>query len=277
MASHHTLDRTGAPPTLIFTCDCRSNIWYRNQSNGESDLHLLIAQNAEHSLATGIPEVLPALSVFISSIAHGHPPSRRPSFEYDGPHERNGELTVRVPSSRPPSKVTLYHAETLQSERRDFRWVRLASNTTGACKLPDLPLAKPLFGGNCIQPIIWHGQTLTAAPDSAQAPGQAPTLTCNYSHTPQSSPQLASHTSGMTACVFRPRDPAEAVESRPMGWLLCRAALPVGHRDERGLHHHNPGLYMARHTAVQGLYGRGLPWAPAVTLAMQHRMHARET
>jgi hypothetical protein len=32
--------------------------------------------------------------------------------------------------------------------------VRLAGNATGKCALPDLPLPKPVFGGNCIQPII---------------------------------------------------------------------------------------------------------------------------
>ena len=162
-----------------------SNIWYRNLTDGEADLHLLIAQNSEHSLATGIPEVLPALSVFLSSIAHGHPPSRRPSFEFEGPDPEDGTMTLAVPMARAPSKVTLFHAETLQSERRDFRWVRLASNATGLCKLPDVPLSKPVFGGNCIQPIVWHAQTLaphveplkqqlayTATPPKPSKPGR---------------------------------------------------------------------------------------------------------
>ena len=77
-----------------------SNIWYRNLTDGEADLHLLIAQNSEHSLATGIPEVLPALSVFLSSIAHGHPPSRRPSFEFQGPDPEDGTMTLAVPMGR---------------------------------------------------------------------------------------------------------------------------------------------------------------------------------
>ena len=149
-----------------------SNIWYRNQSAPdarEADLHLLIAQNSEHSLATGIPEVLPALSVFLHSIASGHTPEMRPQFEYEGPGRLDGRLAVTVPRARPPSKVVLFHAETLQSERRDFRWVRLANNVTGPCVLPGLPLQKPLFGGNCIQPIIWHSQTLTPQPPDTEA------------------------------------------------------------------------------------------------------------
>ena len=147
-----------------------SNIWYRNQSNPTeraADLHLLIAQNSEHSLATGIPEVLPAISVLWHSVASGQPPAMRPQFEYEGPSAIDGALHVTVPRSRPPSKVVLYHAETLQSERRDFRWVRLANNQTGLCKLPDIPLPKPLFGGNCLQPIIWHSVNLTAQAGAA--------------------------------------------------------------------------------------------------------------
>ena len=37
----------------------------------------------------------------------------------------------------------LRHASTLQSKRRDFRWVRQANNHTEACNLPDVPLKKP--------------------------------------------------------------------------------------------------------------------------------------
>ena len=48
----------------------------------------------------------------------------------------------------------------MQNVRRDFRWVRQANNFTQACKWPFIPLKKPLFGGNCIQPIIWYGTTL---------------------------------------------------------------------------------------------------------------------
>ena len=39
--------------------------------------------------------------------------------------------------------------------------MRLAGNATGKCSLPDVPLPKPLFGGNCIQPIIWTSTTVT--------------------------------------------------------------------------------------------------------------------
>eukprot|EP01052_Picozoa_sp_SAG31_P048944 SAG31_NODE_10485_length_1132_cov_2.338819_2_plen_189_part_01 len=134
-----------------------SNIWY-NEMPGES--HLLIVPDAEHSLATGLPEVLSSLGTFVASILAGHTQTMRPHFDFTYDQE-TGELVVTVPATSPkPTKVWLQHAQTLQTHRRDFRWVRMASNTTGACTLPGIPLSKPLFGGNCLQPILWHNITL---------------------------------------------------------------------------------------------------------------------
>ena len=68
--------------------------------------------------------------------------------------------------------VKLHHAQTISTTRRDFRWVRLASNETEPCKLPEIPTGKPiLFGANCLQPILWHSKTLK--PEAAAAPGTA--------------------------------------------------------------------------------------------------------
>lgn len=136
-----------------------SNIWY-DELTGES--HLLLADNAEHSLATGLPEVLDTIGAMIGSIASGITSAQRPSFTYTV-DEATGEISVHIPKGVVHGKVVLRHAETLQAERRDFRWVRLASERTGNCTLPDIPLPKPLFGGNCIQPIIWTGKTLKPA------------------------------------------------------------------------------------------------------------------
>lgn len=46
-----------------------TNIYF-DQLTGEK--HLLILPNAEHTMATGIPDVLPAGSAFARSIASGH-------------------------------------------------------------------------------------------------------------------------------------------------------------------------------------------------------------
>merc|ERR1711968_285113 len=45
-----------------------SNIWY-DDLTGEK--HLLIAPNSEHSLASGIPEIIECMTAFFSSISHG--------------------------------------------------------------------------------------------------------------------------------------------------------------------------------------------------------------
>jgi PhoPQ-activated pathogenicity-related protein len=136
-----------------------SEIWY-DQLSGEK--HLLIAPNSEHSLSTGIPEVLESISAFVKSIALGHTADERPAFSYTR-NASTGEIAVSISApfrDHKGLKVVLRHGQTLQSTRRDFRWVRKADNDTGACTLPDIPLKKPLFGGNCIQPITWWGKTL---------------------------------------------------------------------------------------------------------------------
>lgn len=132
-----------------------TNIWYDNLT-GEK--HLYIVQDTEHSLATGIVELLPALSTFVASIAHGK--TERPNFDYKY-DPSTGALSVTITHGVPKS-VRLWQSHTLQNQRRDFRWVRLASEANGLCKLPDIPLPKPLFGGNCIQPILWAPTNLTA-------------------------------------------------------------------------------------------------------------------
>lgn len=69
-----------------------SNIWW-NDLTGEK--HLTIINNAEHSLATGIPEVLVTLSNAIRSIAVGHQAAARPSFTHSVDNT-TGAITVKV-------------------------------------------------------------------------------------------------------------------------------------------------------------------------------------
>jgi PhoPQ-activated pathogenicity-related protein len=148
-----------------------SNIWYDDML-GEK--HLFIVPDAEHSLITGIPEVATSLAVFASSIAHGK--TSRPYFNYTYDNA-TGEVTVTIPDEFPADFVILHTGHTTQTIRRDFRWVRLANNQSGACKLPDIPLPKPIFGGNCQQPIFCNNVTL-----STTTPGV-------YRYTPPSPPK----------------------------------------------------------------------------------------
>jgi PhoPQ-activated pathogenicity-related protein len=137
-----------------------SDIWY-DSLTGEK--HLLIAPNSEHSLATGIPEVLACLSAMIKSLAEGK--TERPSFDYQY-NATNGAITVTIPKGMVHGKVVLRHATTFSKIRRDFRWIRLANNETGACKFPEIKIP-PVSegGGNCVVPIIWEGTTLKPIDD----------------------------------------------------------------------------------------------------------------
>jgi len=140
-------------------------------SLGWSDLpgetHVLVVPNSEHSLATGTPEVIETAAAVLASVAAGEGAAARPAFE----HTRNtttGAVRVTFKAGSPrPSKVVLRHAQTLSDERRDFRWVRLANETTSPCKLPGFKVPPVEGGGNCAQPMIWLGKTLQADADGS--------------------------------------------------------------------------------------------------------------
>ena len=68
--------------------------------------HLLIAPNSEHSLATGIPEVLDCLGTTIRSIAAGN--TNRPNFDYKY-NETDGSITVTIPEGMAHGKVGAMH------------------------------------------------------------------------------------------------------------------------------------------------------------------------
>lgn len=131
-----------------------TNIWY-DEFIADGETHLLIAPNSEHSLATGIPEVVESMGAMISSLAEGHTREERPSFTFERDNA-TGTIVVTVADGHYPTEVTLRHSQTLQTKRRDFRWVRLASPEAGNCTLPDIPLKKPIFGANCLVPIVWY-------------------------------------------------------------------------------------------------------------------------
>jgi len=135
-----------------------SNIWY-DDLKGEK--HLLIAPDSEHSLFTGIPEVLTCLGNMIKSLAQEQ--TTRPNFEYVY-DQYNGQITVKIPAGvAVPRRVTLRYAQTISDKRRDFRWVRAKNNFTGPCHLPEFPAGKDM----CVQPLIWLGRNLTeTAPGS---------------------------------------------------------------------------------------------------------------
>ena len=101
----------------------------------------------------------------MKSIALGHTRDMRPSMEHSV-NQTTGEISVVTPPGFKPVKVVLRHAQTMQATRRDFRWVRKASNITEPCRFPEYALKKPVFGGgNCVVPIFWHEKTMKASAD----------------------------------------------------------------------------------------------------------------
>ena len=128
------------------------------------ETHLLIVPNSEHSLATGVPELVSSVTAFFASIAARE--EARPTFTWSR-DATSGALTVTLsPGSPAPSKVLLRHAQTSSSTRRDFRWVRLAgANGTAKCSLLHGEISiKPIEGGgNCVVPMVWHGVELQPA------------------------------------------------------------------------------------------------------------------
>ena len=143
------------PKLIVLTSDDEfmqfdwSNIWY-DAVLGEK--HLLILANSEHSLVTGIPELVPAFQEFVLQVD-----SQRTVIPIESTYDKSdGSITVAVKSPQRVKRVTMRYAHTLQSKLRDFRWVRLANTKNGECDFPGIKLKKPVYGGgNCIQPIVW--------------------------------------------------------------------------------------------------------------------------
>jgi len=134
--------------------------WTANWKNlfaGES--HIYIADNAEHSMATGIVGLLRTLSSFTNSVYLN---GTRPKFDYDL-DTKNGTISVQVPDGQQLLKVVLRHAETLANGRRDFRLAAAALTHDDGSKYCKLPTLGPIeIDGSkvCLQGIIWTGKTL---------------------------------------------------------------------------------------------------------------------
>ena len=136
-----------------------TQLWY-DKMNADGETHLCLLQNTEHYLITGLMMVVSNIVAMVRSIAAGHGPDQRPQFDY-ARDPTDGTLQVTVPEGAvQPERVVLRFAETLQDVRRDFRWVRQANNRTQPCDPPFIPLPSTVFGGNCVQPIIWAGEDL---------------------------------------------------------------------------------------------------------------------
>lgn len=120
----------------------------------EGDTYRLMTQNAEHSEATGIFELLNGVHGFYDSVILN---SKRPSLDWS--ILKNGSIAATTDTE--PTQVILWHANSTTVnqhphwERRDFRLV-VGITKANPCKF--IPV--DIFGHNCLNPIIWHSDEL---------------------------------------------------------------------------------------------------------------------
>lgn len=115
------VDRYEGMPKII--CDAGMDEFFLpdDQTFWWSDMtdpkHMLMVPNAEHSLATGILEILPAVASFMGDVVAGKQ-KEIPTYTWEI-NNSTGEITVVT--SAVPKSVHVWHAYTCNSERRDFR------------------------------------------------------------------------------------------------------------------------------------------------------------
>jgi PhoPQ-activated pathogenicity-related protein len=127
------------------------------------EMNLLLVQNAEHSEATGVLEIVESLSAFATAVQAGYP---RPNYTWHI-DEATGNITLYTPVT--PKKVRVWSAssgEGVSAGRRDFRWA--AINAT--------PCLKKVFGA-CFRPILWvESDPLEVAPNTFMAAFDPPSV-----------------------------------------------------------------------------------------------------
>ena len=112
-----------------------------------SDMHFLLIKNAEHSMVTGLPELLPAAASFAKSVQHKW---ERPVITWDI-SLTTGAITFN--STQAPTKVDITFCDSgdgVSKGRRDFRWAAL---NVSFCPVK-------VFGA-CIRLLPW--ETLSGA------------------------------------------------------------------------------------------------------------------
>jgi PhoPQ-activated pathogenicity-related protein len=124
--------------------------WWDEMPN---EKNLLMVPNAEHSLATGIVEIIPAVQAFVQGVLQGVP---RPVFDWVHDDDA-GTITVTQSSSLPkPLNVTMWYAYSFPGTgRRDFRLVA----------------GYPKPG---IQPVLWLSKKVNEDPAGYKWVARAP-------------------------------------------------------------------------------------------------------
>jgi len=115
----------------------------------QGDNFRLMCHNAEHSMATAIPELLLGAQAFVLSLLTQ---SARPQFTWAIDPD-NGTITVQ--SSTQPTLAILRFATTFDGNRRDFRLVK-GDTPADPCEF----IKVHIFGNACINPVLWLAETL---------------------------------------------------------------------------------------------------------------------
>jgi hypothetical protein len=116
------------------------------------EMNFLVIKNAEHSEATGMLELIPAVSSFVQQVV-AHKPRPTMVWKID---DVTGNISVLTDTV--PKKVTIAVADSagdVSTGKRDFRWAAL---NVSFCPIK-------VFGG-CVRPVFWSTQPLQpATPD----------------------------------------------------------------------------------------------------------------
>jgi len=120
--------------------------WYWWNQSFPGEMHLLMVHNAEHSLVTGLPEVVQGISSYLAGILTNTP---RPLMTWTIEQDANGGTTT-VFCSETPTKVIVRYADTLDDKRRDWRLL------TGQKPCPTIEIE-----GACVHPVFWHKANAT--------------------------------------------------------------------------------------------------------------------
>eukprot|EP01138_Halocafeteria_seosinensis_P003622 gb/GECG01003701.1/.p1 GENE.gb/GECG01003701.1/~~gb/GECG01003701.1/.p1 ORF type:complete len:514 (+),score=57.00 gb/GECG01003701.1/:1-1542(+) len=113
----------------------------------------MMVQNAEHSMATGVLELITGVEAWYWGLLTDTP---RPQFTWQ---IENGSGNIHIQANTKPSKVVLRFATTYGSKRRDFRLVK-GNTKEDPCDF--IPIH--IFGDACLNPVFWIGETV--APES---------------------------------------------------------------------------------------------------------------
>ena len=153
--------------------------FYWDKLPGEK--HMLLLQNAEHSLATGVLELIPAMQAVALGIALEKPrPSMNWTKTWTGAQNQTATLTAW--SATKPQRVLMHHAGTLPGQTtRDFRLfvgnsgIAETDTQRGVAKT-DCAFKIGMDGG-CLHPVLWFEKDLK--PEAGSGPAKGYT----YTHT----------------------------------------------------------------------------------------------